>query len=195
MSASQARLRADVTFLADDAREGRAPGSEGIEAAADYIAAAFKDAGLKPAADADGYFQKFSIAGNPRLGMPQQLAFAGPDGKSIDAELKKDFSTLAIGSGGKVEGLPIVFAGYGITANDKDLHLEYDDYGPIDAKGKAVLILRREPQQDKDDSLFSGKQTTSLRVLRAQDLECVPARRSGRVAGERRLGGEGRQGR
>src|SRR4051794_25968241 len=63
---AEARLKADVTFLADDAREGRAPGTDGIEAAADYIANVFKDAGLAPAAGADGYFQRFSILGDPR---------------------------------------------------------------------------------------------------------------------------------
>jgi Peptidase family M28/PDZ domain/PA domain len=161
VSASQARLRADVAYLADDAREGRAPGSAGIEAAADYIAAAFKDAGLKPAEGAEGYFQKFSISGTPRLGEPQQLAFNGPDEKTIPAALKTDFSPLAIGSGGKLDAVPVAFAGYGITADDEELHLKYDDYAPIDAKGKAVLILRREPQEDKDDSPFSGKKTTS----------------------------------
>ena len=32
VSPSQARLKADVTFLAADAQEGRAPGTKGIEA-------------------------------------------------------------------------------------------------------------------------------------------------------------------
>src|SRR4051812_29576077 len=61
-SPAEARLKADVAYLADDAREGRSPGSKGIEDAADYIAAAFKSAGLKPAQDV-GYFQKFAISG------------------------------------------------------------------------------------------------------------------------------------
>src|SRR4051812_47356850 len=54
VSPSMARLKEDVAFLAADAQEGRAPGTKGIEASADYIAAAFKEAGLKPAAGADG---------------------------------------------------------------------------------------------------------------------------------------------
>jgi len=57
VSPGQARLKADVYYLADDAREGRGPGSKGIDAAADYIAASFKEAGLKPAPGADRYFQ------------------------------------------------------------------------------------------------------------------------------------------
>ena len=65
---AEARLRGDVTFLADDAREGRAPGTMGIEAAAEYVAAGFKEAGLKPAPGLDGYFQTFTLSGNPTLG-------------------------------------------------------------------------------------------------------------------------------
>src|SRR4051794_19234271 len=64
---AESRMRTDVTFLADDAREGRAPGSVGIEAAADYIAAAFKEAGLTPAPGADGSFQPFQVSGQPKL--------------------------------------------------------------------------------------------------------------------------------
>jgi hypothetical protein len=46
VSPSMARLKEDVGFLAADAQEGRAPGTKGIEASADYIAAAFQSAGL-----------------------------------------------------------------------------------------------------------------------------------------------------
>ncbi|HZW29440.1 MAG TPA: hypothetical protein VFF52_01970, partial [Isosphaeraceae bacterium] len=52
-SAAEARLKEDVTFLAADAREGRGPGTQGIEAAAEYIAGVFKAAGLKAAPGAD----------------------------------------------------------------------------------------------------------------------------------------------
>ena len=67
-SPAELRLKEDVTYLADDAREGRAPGTRGIEAAADYIAGVFKSAGLKPAPGADGYFQPFTIGGDPDAG-------------------------------------------------------------------------------------------------------------------------------
>src|SRR5919112_54463 len=66
LSPVAARLKADVSYLADDAREGRGPGTKGIEAAADHIAAAFKEAGLKPARGSDDYFQPFTIAGSTR---------------------------------------------------------------------------------------------------------------------------------
>lgn len=49
-------LKADVSFLASDALEGRATPSRGLDIAAEYIAAQFRRAGLEAAGD-DGYFQ------------------------------------------------------------------------------------------------------------------------------------------
>jgi hypothetical protein len=49
-------LKADISFLASDALEGRGTPSRGLDVAAEYIAAQFRRAGLDPAGD-DGYFQ------------------------------------------------------------------------------------------------------------------------------------------
>jgi len=49
-------LKADVSFLASDALEGRGTPFRGLDIAAEYIAAQFRRAGLEPAGD-DGYFQ------------------------------------------------------------------------------------------------------------------------------------------
>ncbi len=60
-------LKADVSFLASDALQGRATPSPGLEIAAEYIAAQFRRAGLEPVGD-DGYFQSAafqSVKPNP----------------------------------------------------------------------------------------------------------------------------------
>lgn len=163
---AEARFRSDVSFLAADAREGRAPGTKGIEVSAEYIAGIFKELGLKTAPGADGYFQDFTISGRPRLGEPLELAVLGAEGKTLKAEPRTEFSPLAIGSGGTLDGVPLVFAGYGITAKDESQKLDYDDYAGIDVKGKAVLIIRREPQQNKDDSPFDGKRQSDYATFR-----------------------------
>ena len=58
---------------------------------------------------------------------------------------------MAIGGSGKFD-LPLVYAGYGITAKEEN----YDDYAGLDVKGKAVLLLRHEPQQSDPHSVFDG---------------------------------------
>ncbi len=159
-SPAEKRLRDDVTYLAADEREGRGPGTKGIEEAADYIAAVFKSSGLKPAPGADGYFQHFTLTGAPTLGKDQELAFSGPKDKKMEGRFKTDFTPLAIGISGTPKQVPIVFAGYGITATDETLKIDYDDYAGVDVKNKAVLILRREPQDDNDKSPFDGRRTS-----------------------------------
>lgn len=60
-------LKADVSFLASDALEGRGTPSPGLDIAAEYVAAQFRRAGLEPAGD-DGYFQTAnyqSVTPNP----------------------------------------------------------------------------------------------------------------------------------
>jgi hypothetical protein len=49
-------LKADVSFLASDALEGRGTPSRGLDIASEFIAAQFRRAGLEPAGN-DGYFQ------------------------------------------------------------------------------------------------------------------------------------------
>jgi len=166
VSPSEARLRGDVTFLAADEQEGRAPGTKGIEAAADHIAAVFKEIGLKTAPGADGYFQPFSLGGQPKLGEPLNLAVEGPGDEVLRATSTTDFSALSIGVSGADDALPIAFAGYGITAKSDELKLDYDDYAGLDVKGKAVLVLRREPQQNDEHSRFDGKKTTSFATFK-----------------------------
>src|SRR5262245_51073765 len=58
-SPAEERLKWDVTYLAADERDGRAPGTKGIESAADYVAHVFRDAGLRSAPGAEGFFQPF----------------------------------------------------------------------------------------------------------------------------------------
>ncbi len=160
---AETRMKSDVAFLAADEQEGRAPGTKGIEASADYIAGVFKKAGLTRAPGAEGYFQPFMIPGPTTLGKDPLLVFNGPDGATIKPEFQSDFSPLAIGKGGLLEKTPIVFAGYGITAKKGAgaARLDYDDYAGLDVTGKAVLILRREPQQNDAASPFNGKENST----------------------------------
>src|SRR6516225_1729650 len=76
---SEARLKRDITYLASDELEGRGVTTRGINLAADYIAAEFKKAGLKPGGADGSYFQPFTMAGSV-LVEPPTLQLRGPAG-------------------------------------------------------------------------------------------------------------------
>jgi hypothetical protein len=57
---SSARITKEISWLADDAREGRGVGTAGLDQAADFIAKAFAEIGLEPGGT-DGYFQPFQL--------------------------------------------------------------------------------------------------------------------------------------
>ncbi len=54
---SSERMMQAVEYLASEELAGRAPGTQGIDEAANYIAEQFKAAGLLPGSDGDSYFQ------------------------------------------------------------------------------------------------------------------------------------------
>ncbi len=144
-----------VRFLANDGLKGRGNGTPEQQKAAAYIARWFKKAGLDPAGDSHTYFQRFTMTTGAKLGTRNALSFSDSSGvKTLKVE--RDFIPFSFSANGKFDA-SLVFAGYGITAPD----LQYDDYQGIDAKDKIVIVLRHEPQEDDDHSVFAGRQLTT----------------------------------
>jgi len=158
-------LRADLTFLASDALQGRMSLQTGDEVAIQWIASEFAKAGLQPA-NGDSYLQAVPLVeyrgdrARTYIGLKRG---AGPEKqwKFPDATgtYRADIDTTA----------PVVFAGYGITAPE----LHYDDYRGIDVHGKIVLLFDHEPQETDPNSIFNGTgntryATTRVKVLNAQ---------------------------
>lgn len=158
---SEKRLRDDIKKLASDDWEGRGLGTQGINQAADFIAAEFKRLGYNTELFDGTPFQKFKVTVSNKLGKAERntLAFTPTDKESAAGQplnklplvFGKGFTPLSIGGSGKVD-LPIVFVGYGISSKDD----KYDDYEGVDVKGKAVIMLRHEPQQKNPHSPFEG---------------------------------------
>jgi hypothetical protein len=164
-------LRRDVSWLASPEREGRGPGTPGIEAAADWVVGRFADLGLEPPAGREQQTQPFEMTLEAKLGptAENRAELVGPPDAAgnrpvVPLELGKDFTPLAIGGSGEFD-LPLAFAGYGITAPAEN----YDDYAPLadqgGAKGKAVVVLRQEPQKDDPHGAFEGNQTSQHAAL------------------------------
>ncbi|MEE2705470.1 MAG: M20/M25/M40 family metallo-hydrolase [Planctomycetota bacterium] len=158
------RIADDIRYLASDELEGRGPATKGLALAAEYIRDEFTQAGLKSGVDDGSFMQPFEVAIDTKLiEQKTSLVLHGPDDQKIVLELGRDFQPLAVGGTGKVR-VDVVFAGYGIAA---DKH-KYNDYKAGDVQGKAVLIIRREPQQDNSKSVFDGKKVTSHSYIRTK---------------------------
>ena len=153
------RLAGAARYLASDELKGRDLGTKGIDLAADYIARRFSEIGLKTEIQDGKPFQSFTVRTDSRMGPAERnrlvITWSPPDkgarGLWLNQELGKDFNPLAIGGSG-VFDLPLVFVGYGITSEKAN----YDDYAGAAVDGKAVIILRHEPQQDNPHSKFEG---------------------------------------
>ncbi len=170
-SGIEARLRADVEWLAAPERAGRGPGTPGIDAAADWIGKQFARIGLESPDQRPEPYQPFEMTLEAKLGPSEKntVEIIGPPDDSgvapvIPLELGRDFTPLAIGASGTFD-LPLVFAGYGITAPAE----KYDDYAPLaadtKAKGAAVIVLRQEPQKNDPHGAFEGNLTSEHAAL------------------------------
>ena len=140
-------LRANLEFLADDALEGRAPGTRGGRTAARFIASQFDRLGLEPAGDSGSWYQRVPIiALTPS---PTLTATGG----AASLEWKKDYVMWSMRNDSLVQTRgDVVFAGYGIVAPE----LGWNDYAGLDAKGKIVVVLVNDPGL-RDSTIFRGK--------------------------------------
>jgi Zn-dependent M28 family amino/carboxypeptidase len=143
---SGATLRAHLGFLADDALEGRAPGTRGGDIAAKYVAAQFARLGLLPGGDSETYFQRVGIiAHTPR----PTLRIAGAQPLRYHDEYvlwsMRDEPEVALSAEG-------VFVGHGIVAPEYG----WDDYRGTDVKGKIVICMVNDPGL-RDSTIFRGR--------------------------------------
>lgn len=150
--------------LAGPYMEGRKPGTEGIERAAQYIQWNFEKLGLKPAfrpeqeaadgqtvLDAPTFRQPFRIGETADL-KSQSLAMSA-GGQRTTFTPGTDFNALGYGSEGTAT-LPVTFVGYSIPAGSDD-YSSYD--GQTDLTGQAAMMLRFEPMNDEGRSLWSDE--------------------------------------
>lgn len=139
-----------LNFLASDEMRGRNTPSPELERAADYIAEHFRKIGLKPLGNS--YKLPYTLY-RPDIDTSTSKTYLRVTRNGVAAEFRlgKDFIPFEA-TGEKSESeLPVMFAGFGITAPE----YAYDDYAGIDVKGHAVLVLRGEPDGG-DSTKFRG---------------------------------------
>ncbi|KCZ56572.1 hypothetical protein HY29_08300 [Hyphomonas beringensis] len=153
-------LAVRIETLADDTFEGRGPGTETGEAAADWVAAEMKRIGLQPGGEDGTYFQTVKMVNQTVDLSASNLTFTAPDGTEMPMEPKKDavFWTKRQNTDHiSFDPTDVVFVGYGAVAPEYD----WNDYGDQDLSGKTVIILVNDPGfATGDPDLFKGKAMT-----------------------------------
>ncbi|MBZ2183401.1 MAG: M28 family peptidase [Bryobacter sp.] len=167
------RMLEDVKTLAGERYKGRFTGTKELDQAAKWIAKNFERAGLRPpfteSAGKAQFLQKLEVSTDSRLGGQNRLKVAGRELK-----VGKDYVPRVFSGSGSVSA-QMVFAGYGITA--KEYH--YDDYAGLDVQGKVVVVLRYEPQDQDEKSIFQGRNRTRHAGL---ETKAINAKLHGAVA-------------
>ena len=138
-----AQVEQHMRLLADDALEGRAPGTEGYEGALRYVETTLRTYGLAPAGEQDTYRQR----------VPLRNGVVLEDSSAMKVTSAKRTTTLKYGvdyllgadlrrEQVSIDDAPVAFVGYGVSAPA----LGYDDYGTgVDVKGKVVAYLSGAP--------------------------------------------------
>ncbi len=130
-----------IKFLADDKMAGRDTGSAEHRRAADYVAAAFKRAGLKPAGT-KGYLQPVQFVSRRVVENECNLALVR-NGQAEPLVLGDEaVLSMRIAHAPSVEA-PLVFVGYGLTIPEA----KHDDLASLELKGKVVVLLTGGPPQ------------------------------------------------
>ncbi len=137
------QIKQHMSFLADDALEGRGLGSAGYEQALQYVEKEVTSYKLAPAGENGGFRQRVPLRNSVVVETGSAMKVRGPAGTKT-LVYAKDYMLSADPLRAKVaiEDAPVVFVGYGVSAPG----LGYDDYGTgVDVKGKVVAFLSGAP--------------------------------------------------
>ena len=139
-------LRAHLTVVASDAFQGRETGQPGQKLAADYLVKQFAELGLQgPVAGSDSpYLQHFQLA---------RSTYAPGGYLQVNGQrypyLNEWFSYGPMPSPFLTEtASQPVFAGFGVEQG------AYSDYAGLDVKGRDVVVLMGEPQDERGRKLL-----------------------------------------
>lgn len=155
-------LKEYVTFLASDELKGRLSGTDESFKAASYIRDQFK---IFSFLMGENGFQFFEIVTDVKLGANNSFSF-----ENFEGIINENFAPYSFSSNASIEA-QVVFAGYGLEISTENLN--WNDYEGINVEGKWVMILKGDPENDKDESdylLFSDDRD---KVLLARDKGAI----------------------
>ncbi len=161
-SITEADLKKQLYIVAGKEMEGRETATEGQRKAAAYIESQFSSLGLLPGNNGN-YQLQYPVYRDSMSGAGLMI-----NGKSF--ELNNDFQPIIQLNNNSTQYFSeIVFVGHGIVDS------LYDDYGSINVKGKAVLMLGGSPSnyKPKRGGGFMSPSSSYGKVLNARNKGAV----------------------
>ncbi|HDP99866.1 MAG TPA: M20/M25/M40 family metallo-hydrolase [bacterium] len=152
-------LRAHISFLASDSLKGRKPGTPEGKIAAQYIREQLISSGFELLGD--NGFQYLEAISDIQTGPNNKLILSNYQG-----EPGVDFTPLSFSRNDSLSAT-VAFAGYGFDINSDSL--VWNDYQQLDVVGKWCLILKGDPDPDKNDNSFAPFSSLRKKVLTAKD--------------------------
>ena len=152
---SAERISNDVRTISADEYQGRYPGTEGERMTLAWLQAQYEAMGLEPGGPDGQWLQPVHLKRFTPVEGAASASWTGPDGVSHPLTVGTDVTLRAVSNDGKasIANAPLVFAGYGITAPERN----WDDYGDIDVRGKVVIVMSGEPEGE----VFNGAYSTN----------------------------------
>jgi Zn-dependent M28 family amino/carboxypeptidase len=156
-----ARLSATDKTISDDSFEGRGPATRAETKTINYIADAFKSAGVEPGGDVvngqRSWFQNVPLLQSSWTGTPKMTLSLG--GKDVALTQGQEIAARAPMTGAKgldLNHIPLVFVGYGVKAPERN----WDDFKGQDLHGKIMVVLVNDPDFEGGEGDFGGKAMT-----------------------------------
>ena len=152
---SAERISNDIRTISADEFQGRYPGTEGERMTLAWLQAQYEAMGLEPGGPDGQWLQPVHLKRFTPVADAASASWTGPDGVSHPLAVGSDVTLRAATNDGRasISAAPMVFAGYGITAPERN----WDDYGDIDVRGKVVVVMGGEPEGE----LFNGEYDTN----------------------------------
>jgi len=162
LGAGADRIKHDVAWLADDAREGREAGTPGYDAAADYVMAQMKMIGLTPGNDG-AWFQDVWLRGAASLPQASEFSIITQDDETIVLTSLDDFVLFPSVEQTEFDiTAPAVFTGFGVYAPDAG----HNDYEGLDLAGKIVVRFGGAPDFfNSEERAHYGSSATKAKFL------------------------------
>ncbi|MGB1198777.1 MAG: M28 family metallopeptidase [Thalassotalea sp.] len=153
-------IKAHLEFLADDTLKGRDTGSNGYQIAANYVKSNFKQLGLTPMGENEGFEQQVTFRKTYLEAGSAALSITNNNGTTELTPIDQFLTSGSPTETSSVVEAETVFAGYGVIAAD----FGYDDYKDLDIEGKVVVVLTGRPDDlPSEEGAHLGSSKEKLR--------------------------------